>query len=184
MVRALIPALIRKQSSLWLEATAFLLGVAGMALLAQIQFRLPFTPVPVTGQTFGVALIGLTFGAKRATAVMAGYLAAGALGAPVFTLGQSGLVLGPTLGYLVGMLFAASVVGYLADRGFARGFGRALFAAYVGSFIIFTCGLLGLALFVDSENLFVYGLLPFLPGDLLKNIAAAAIASRARKFTE
>lgn len=184
MQQAVLPSLLEKRSSLAMEILAFLGGVMGMALLAQVEIRLPWTPVPITGQTFGVALVALTFGRKRAAAVLTGYLAIGGLGAPVFTLGQSGLVVGPTLGYLFGMLVAANVVGFLADRGYTRSFGKALFAAYVGSFFIFGFGLLGLALFVGNENLLMAGLLPFLPGDLIKNTMAAWIATRAQKLVE
>lgn len=163
------------------EAVALFVGVVLMSLLAQVSIPLPWTPVPITGQTLGVALVALSWGRKRAVAVMISYLAVGAVGLPVFALGKSGLSVGPTMGYLVGMIFASFIVGFLADKGFTKSFWRSLLGAYVGSVFIFGFGLLGLSFFVPSEHLLVAGLLPFLPGDLIKNLIAAAASSSVRK---
>lgn len=180
MQTALVPALIQKRAQTadkWLfEVIAFMTGVLLMACLAQVHVRLPWTPVPITGQTFGVALIALTWGSKRGLAVVGSYVALGAMGAPIFAFAQ-GILSGPTVGYLIGMVMASAVVGFLADRGFARTFWRALFAAYVGSFFVFACGLYVLSHFIPSEQLLVAGVIPFLAGDFIKNMFAAGIAS-------
>src|SRR5690242_2967503 len=109
--QAIVPVLIDRTKTRWLsEALAVFGGVALLSALAQVVIHLPWTPVPITGQTFGIALLALSWGRKRAVAAMVSYLAIGALGVPVFALGQTGLSFGPTMGYLVGMLFATFAV--------------------------------------------------------------------------
>ncbi len=156
-------------------------GVALIALLAQFRIVLPWTPVPVTGQTFGVAFVALLWGRHRALATLVSYLALGAVGAPIFTAAKSGLLFGPTLGYLVGMVFSSWIVGSLADRGWAKSFWQAWAAATIGSFFVFACGLSVLRFFVPTDMLLVQGVLPFLPGDLIKNCLAAFIVSHLAK---
>ena len=172
--------------SVWAEAQPFrqaisvLVGVMLLALLAQVSLRLPFTPVPITGQTFGVYLIALIYGRKLGSITVASYLFVGALGAPIFASAQSGLSFGPTLGYLVGMMLASLVVGELSDGGFARGLKGAWGVAIVGSVCVFSCGLIGLSFFVPKAALLASGLFPFIPGDLIKTALAASIASSFR----
>lgn len=179
-VLAWVPSLIFRshRPSLTSEAAAFLLGVGLLTAAAQIALPLPWTPVPLTGQTFGVLLLALLWGRNRALAAVGAYLALGAFGFPVFAKGGSGLLLGPTLGYLVGMVLAAGVVGTLADRGSTRSFLRALATACLGTVLIWGVGLSVLSAWVPSETLLSAGLWPFLPGDLLKAALAASIASR------
>lgn len=173
-----IPKLIgRAENRLLAEVAAHFCGVLLISLLAQIVIHLPWTPVPITGQTFGVALTALLWGRNRGAAVMTSYLFAGAMGLPVFAAGSS-VLLGASSGYLVGMFVASVIVGELADRGFTRSWGRAFLASYIGSFFIFLFGLIVLSNFVPHETLFISGLLPFLPGDFLKNLLASFIASR------
>lgn len=163
----------------WLQNVMICLGGAALlALLSQIAIPLPFTPVPITGQTFGVALIAMTFGRSRGIATLMTYLLAGAAGLPVFAQAQTGLVFGPTMGYLIGMLLAAVVMGALADRGWTSTFKKSIVTAFIGSTIVFTCGLTVLAFFVPGKMLLMAGLLPFLPGSFIKDISAAFIAHR------
>ncbi len=157
-------------------------GVALLAVLAQVSIVLPWTAVPITGQTFGVAFVSLIFGRKRALATTASYLMLGAMGLPIFAKLGSALVWGPTLGYLLGMICASYFVGTLADRGWTTSFLKAWTAATLGSVITFACGLAVLAFFVSSDELLWAGLIPFLPGDVLKNTAAAALAMSARRL--
>lgn len=182
---ALVPSLIRSRQSAqpvaWREGIALVAGVLLMSFLAQVAIPIPGTPVPVTGQTLGVALVGLSWGAQRGFAVMALYLLIGAVGFPVFADGRSGLVFGPTVGYLFGMVAAASVEGYLADRGWTRRFLGSLAACYLGSAIIFSCGLIGLSYFVPADRLLAAGFFPFLIGDTLKNLTAAGLRTAAGK---
>lgn len=161
------------------EVAAFAGGVLSLALLAQIQFPLPWTPVPITGQTFGVALISLLFGRHRAFSIVASYLILGGIGLPFFaTAANFGLNLSPTLGYLIGMGFSSLIVGELSDRGWSQNFYSAFFAAQIGSLAVFTCGLTVLSMFVPGAALLTAGLWPFIPGDIIKNLIAARLATR------
>jgi hypothetical protein len=99
----------------------------------------------------------------------------------IFAAGKSGLSLGPTLGYLIGMLAASFVVGGMADKGFSRSFWRAWLAATTGSIFIFSFGLIGLSFFIPKAAILSAGLWPFLPGDILKNILAATLVWRVHK---
>lgn len=180
--QAFIPSLLASKNNTWLKNVLICLGGAVLlSLLAQIAIPLPFTPVPITGQTFGVALMALTFGQNRGIATLGIYLLAGAAGLPVFADAHSGLTFGPTIGYLVGMLLASIVMGSLADHGWTSSFNKSLVAAFIGSAIVFTCGLTVLAFFVPAKMLLMAGLLPFLPGSLIKDTFAAFIAHRLSK---
>ena len=163
-----------------LEKTSLIkcvLGVMALSALAQIKFYLPLSPVPVTGQTFGIALLALSFGRKLAFTTTLSYLFLGAIGLPIFAGLQAG-IMGPSMGYLVGMLVASVVVGELSDRGAKKSFAKALMATYAGSFCVFTFGLIGLSFYVPSSELLLLGLFPFLAGDLVKNLTAASIATK------
>lgn len=145
------------------------------AAAAQIEFRLPWSPVPITGQTFAVLLTGAVLGARRAFLAQLLYLTEGALGLPVFAGGAAGFVkfAGPTGGYLLAFPFAAFVTGALAERGWDRHFGTMLAAMLLGSVVIFASGLAGLSRYVPGDQLLAAGLWPFLPGDLVKSSLAA-----------
>ena len=176
---ALVPQLVYKADNKVLaNIFSVIAGVVLVSVLAQVAVPLPWTPVPITGQTFAVAFVALLWGAKRAGAIMSLYILLGSLGAPVFAKAGSGLILGPTLGYIAGMWLAALVVGTLADRGFTNTFGKALVAAYMGSALIFSCGVIGLSFFMPSDTLLMAGVIPFLLGDLIKNVLAASLATR------
>ena len=162
------------------EALAVVSGFLLLTMLAQIAMPLPFTPVPITGQTFGVAVIALLWGRKLGGLSVFCYVSGGFLGLPIFAGGVAGVFLGPTTGYFLGMVFASLVMGMLADRGWARTLPRAYLACAVGSIITFACGVSGLAFYLPGEMLFASGVLPFLPGDLLKSVAAALVAARTR----
>lgn len=148
-----------------------------MGLLAQISIPLPFTPVPVTGQTFGVIVTGALLGSRRGAAAMAVYVAEGAAGLPVFALARGGweVLAGPTGGYLLAFPAAAFAVGLLAERGWDRRFATAIAALLLGELIIYAGGLCWLARFVGPARVIPLGLVPFLPGDALKVLAAAAL---------
>jgi biotin transport system substrate-specific component len=147
------------------------------ALAAQLEVRLPFTPVPLTGQTFAVLLTGALLGARRAFLAQLLYLAEGCSGLPVFSGGGTGAahLIGPTGGYLLSFPFAAATVGALASRGWDRRFVTMLAAMLLGSVVVFACGLAGLARFVPASSLLATGLLPFVPGDLVKSTLAAIV---------
>jgi biotin transport system substrate-specific component len=164
-----------------------LIGAAsfGLGLLAQVALPLPWTPVPITGQTLGVLLIGALLGCWRGSATILAYLAEGAAGLPVFAQGTSGVLrlLGPTGGYLVGFVLAAFVVGWLAERGWDRNPWTTAAAMAVGNACIYACGLPWLAHFVGWDSVLAAGLLPFLPGDGLKLVLATLLLPTLWRFT-
>ena len=157
----------------WLAREALLVGagVLLLALAAYLRIILPFTIVPITGQTFAVLLLGAAYGWRRGGVTVALYLAAGLAGLPVFA-DVAGLA---TLGYLAGFLLAAVVVGWLAGRGWDRHFVTALAAMLAGEVVIYACGLLWLARFVGWGQVIALGLAPFVIGDALKLAAAALL---------
>ncbi len=157
-------------------------GSLVIALCAQIIIPLPFTPVPITSQTFAVALIALCLGRRRAGLAVLLYLAEGALGLPVFAGAASGLTFGPTLGYLLGMLLAANWVGFCADKNWARGLTRTFLICFSGSVLIFTCGLAVLSFFIPAKALLVAGFIPFALGDFIKNFTASALYVAGRRL--
>jgi biotin transport system substrate-specific component len=164
------------KSGIGREVALILGGSLLIALSAQLQLRLPFSPVPITGQTFAVLLLGALYGSKRGPATVATYLALGVMGLPVFAGGASGVarLVGPTAGYLVGFLAAAFVVGSLSERGWDRKPWTVAASMVIGSAIIYATGILWLSKFVSWPAVLSTGVLPFLPGDALK-IALATL---------
>jgi len=161
----------------WLrDITLILAASLLLAALAQIEIPLPFTPVPITGQTFGVLLIGAALGSRRGAASILAYLAEGALGLPFFAGGAGGLSIltGATAGYLVGFVAAAYVVGRLAERGLERSFRTSLIPFLIGTAVIYAFGIAWLSTILGSLTEAIrFGLLPFLFGDAIKLIAAS-----------
>jgi biotin transport system substrate-specific component len=146
-----------------------------------VAVPLPFTPVPLTLQTLSVLLLAAAYGPRLATATFASYLALGMAGAPVFSLGRNGLAVlaTPSLGYLLGMLAATVVVGYLARRGWDRRPVTTVAAMVVGNLVIYAGGVAWwLVLGFGPGEAVDGGVLPFLPGDAVKiAVAAAALPS-------
>lgn len=155
---------------------------------AVVEVRIPGTPVPITLQTMIVSLAGALLGPWLGAASQALYLAVGAMGAPVFAGGGFGVVhlLGPTGGYLLAFPLAAAVTGWLAGPP-ARGAlpaARLAIAIALGTFVIFGGGAAQLALLTgDPAGAMRLGVLPFLPGDVLKVLGALLVALRYRART-
>ncbi len=154
------------------EALFVVGGVGFISLLAQISLPVPGSPVPVTGQTLAVLLIGTTYGARLGLLTFASYLLAGIAGAPIFAGSTHGVekVISATGGYLVGMLVASFVLGYLADRKADQKFRTSFPALLLGDLIIFTFGLgwLHASLDLSWSATFAAGLTPFILGEALK----------------
>ena len=167
------------RTAFWLrDMILIVLGALFVAALAQVKVPLPFTPVPLTGQTFAVLLIGATLGSARGAASMALYIVLGTLGMPVFAGGASGLtyLTGATLGYLVGFVIAAYVIGLLAERGLERSVRTSLLPFLLGTIIIYACGVAWLAIVLGSlGQAFMAGVVPFLIGDAIKLVVAAVV---------
>ncbi len=154
------------------------------AVGAYVTIPLPFSSVSITAQTFFVLLAGLLLGARWGATAMVIYLMIGAAGFPVFSGGAGGIgvMFGPTGGYLIGFVFAAFIVGYIAKRAVGKGskYRRELFimGMIVGSAVIYAVGVPWLALvtnFTLTEAV-VFGLLPFVLGDVIKAVAAVLVA--------
>lgn len=152
-------------------------GALVIAAAAQVRLVLPFTPVPVTGQTFAVLLLGALLGSKRGAASAMSYIMLGLMGLPVFSAAPPGpaALFSPTAGYLAGFVGAAWVTGSLSERGWDRRPMTAGLAMLIGSSVIFGCGLFWLGRYVGYGNVVQQGLLPFIPGDLLKIALATAL---------
>jgi biotin transporter BioY len=140
-------------------------------LMANIQIPLPFTPVPITGQTFAVLLCGALLGARLGTASMLLYITEGAVGLPVFAAAKGAT----TYGYLAGFVAAALIVGWFADLGWTKDLPRTIVAMIAGEIAIYFFGLLWLAHFVPPTKVLDFGLYPFLIGDAIKLAAAAVV---------
>jgi biotin transport system substrate-specific component len=150
-----------------------------IALSAQIAFNIPFSPVPITGQTFAVLLTGALLGSRRGGLAVLAYLLEGISGLPVFAQAQFGLVhlFGPTGGYLIGFVPAAFLTGLLVESGWGKTLFGVMTVMTVGTIIIFICGLSGLKLFFGNNNVLHVGLYPYLTGAVIK-IALAAFVYR------
>lgn len=156
------------------------LVVGGAALTAGLaQVAVPLWPVPITGQTLAVLLVGASLGAARGALSMVLYALVGALGAPVFSdaSGGSGVLLGATGGYIVGFVLAAALTGWLAQRRWERGLVRGMLAFVAGSAVVFLVGLpwLKVSLGLDWPATVDAGLLPFLVGGVVKAVIAALV---------
>ena len=159
-----------------------LIAVAGSVLLAiSAKIQLPFYPVPVTMQTLVVLVLGMTLGSRLAFATLALYLAEGMAGLPVFAgTPEKGIglayMMGPTGGYLIGYLLAATLTGWLAERGFDRTLPKAAFALVLGNLAIYVPGILWLGGVIGWDKpVLAYGLTPFLAGDALKLALGASL---------
>jgi len=165
------------RAGLLADALLICAGAGLIALSAQISIPLPFTPVPITGQTFSVLLVGASLGAFRGGASALLYVALGIVGLPVYADGAHGWaqVTGATGGYLIGFVLAACLTGFLAERGWDRRFSSAIGAMLTGSVVIYLCGLGWLAHSLDTglTETLELGLYPFIPGDVLKLYLAA-----------
>ncbi len=164
-----------RQAALVVGASLF------VALCARLTIPLPFTPVPLTVQNFGVLIVGLLLGSRRGFAALILYLAEGAMGMPVFSpLGQGGVaqLLGVTGGYLIAYPFVAALAGFIFERG-TRSFARAAVAGLLAEIVLFGGGVAWLYVATHSLAKAAYlGLYWFVAAEILKVMVAAAIAVR------
>jgi biotin transport system substrate-specific component len=161
-----------------LTDAALIVGGAGfVALAAQVSIHLGFTPVPITGQTFAVVLVGASLGTIRGAASLLLYLLVGFAGVPVYAQHKEGwhVLSGATGGYIVGFVAAALVIGWLAENGWDKRFQSSLSAMLIGNVVIYAFGLAWLHhyLHVNWATAFEDGLYPFVLGDLIKVFLAA-----------
>ena len=161
------------------DAVLVVAGALLIYLTARIAIPVPGSPVPITGQTFGVLLVGGALGFRRGLIAVALYVLLGVVGLPFFAEGKGGLsvIWGTTGGYLIGFILAGAVVGRLAELGWDRRIGGALGAMLVGSLIIYGIGLPWLKYVTGwtVEETIAKGLTPLILGDALKLALAAAL---------
>ena len=147
-------------------------GVLGLAALAQIALPVPGSPVPVTGQTLGVLILGTAYGSTLGVTTFALYILVGIAGAPVFANSAHGLdrIAGPTGGYLVGMLIATFILGQLARFRLDQKFLTALPSMLIGTVTTFAFGLVWLQQYTGKSWSWTFnaGLTPFIFGEMLK----------------
>jgi biotin transport system substrate-specific component len=163
-------------------------ATALIAICAHISVPLGFTPVPITMQPFAVLLLGLVLTPQTAFATMVLYLMEGALGLPVFTpQGPGGVaqLLGPTGGYLLSYLMVAPLASWLYRR-WGQSFLSALGSAGLASLVILSAGSVWLAVLTHAglSAILMQSVVPFLPGDVIKVVAAAACVTALRSFTK
>ncbi|HEV3471750.1 MAG TPA: biotin transporter BioY [Actinomycetota bacterium] len=176
-----------RAAALATDALLVLTGSLFVAGLAQLYVKLPFTPVPVTGQTLAVLLVGGALGALRGGSALLLYVAWIAIGLPFGAEGKGGDELlraaSATGGYLWGFIIAAALVGWLAERGWDRKLSSAIGAMLLGSVVIYLFGVPWLASALNIpvvaegdafNDALEFGMYPFVVGDLLKLLIAAA----------
>jgi biotin transport system substrate-specific component len=177
-----------QQSGVLTNASLVAGGTLFLAALAQISIPVPGSPVPVTGQTLGVLLIGTTYGSWLGLATFAMYLLAGIAGAPVFAGASYGIekITGATGGYLIGMMVATFLLGVLAKRQMDQRFLTALPTMLLGTLTIFAFGLFWLHLFTGNDWSWTInaGLTPFIFGEILKIVIAGTSLPIAWRFVK
>ena len=167
-------------------------GTLFITLCAHVSIPLSFTPVPLTLQPFAVLLLGFLLGPRTAFATLVAYLAEGAAGLPVFAPGPASLggiahLFGPTAGYLLSYPIVAMLISYLW-RSSRRSFGMALIAAAAGDAVLLVTGAVWLAVWTSRVShagmatILAQSILPFLPGEALKTVAAAGIAAATNRL--
>ena len=162
--------------------TGAVLAFAGSLLLTlSAKISVPFYPVPMTMQTLVVLGLGMALGSRLGVAAVMLYMFEGAMGFPVFSgTPEKGMgvayMMGPTGGYLLGFVVAAWVTGFLAERGWDRGFVSTASAMVIGNGVIYAFGLLWLGSILGWDKPIIeWGMTPFLLGDLTKVLLAAII---------
>ena len=191
------PAADQSGAGIWLRNVVLAL-VGSIFVAATAQVYIPLEYVPITGQTFGVLVIGLVYGMRLGAATLALYMLEGAIGLPVFGNFMSGMAVlkGTTGGYIVGFIFAAGLVGWLAEKGWSRNVLTTVAAMVIGNVVIYAFGLAWLTYFFSTvaagavaaanstpfEFALLKGFVSYWPGDIVKIIAAALVLPTAWKI--
>ena len=175
----LIDALPIGDNALLKNITLVISGILILWMTSQIRINLFFTPVPVTGQTFGVLLLASSYGSKLGILTIFSYLLVGIVGLPVFSGGGSGweYFSGATAGYLIGFAIAAYFVGFLAEKGWDRKPLLVISSMILGNAVIYFFGVLWLSfsLSIGISKAISLGLTPFIIGDIFKILIAATL---------
>ncbi len=168
-----------EQSTFFIKA---ILGSIMIAIFAQIS--VPMYPVPITGQTLAVTVVGLALGRKAGIAAVLLYLFQGAIGLPVFATGSAGLAafFGPTGGYLYGFIASVAILGYFSDKGILKSYVMSTLVALIATAAVFVFGLIHLSFFVPKGTVLQFGLYPFIIGGIIKAVLAAALVVPTHNF--
>ena len=162
-----------------------LIGSLLIGILAQISIPIPFSPVPITGQTIGVVLVGALLGSKKGALSVLCYLMEGAVGIPVFAQMKAGahVLVGPTAGYLWGFVIAAFLIGYLAENGLTSKPLNSFLSCFAATTLILIIGTIYLAAFkLGFNDALFMGFYPFLVGDVVKSAVCAVLITSIRKI--
>ncbi len=164
-----------KRYAVFYDIALIICGSFVIAICAQLAVG---WPVPITGQTFAVLMLGALLGSRRGSLCVLTYILEGAVGLPVFAHGRAGfaVLISPTGGYLIGFVAAACIVGLLAERGWDRRFGTTILAMLLGNVVIYAFGLLWLSLLMGiNRDVLAVGLYSFILGDIIKTVLAAVL---------
>jgi biotin transport system substrate-specific component len=165
-----------KISAGFYDAMVIICGSLILGLSSQVKVYLPISPVPITGQTFAVLMLAALLGSRRGVLAIVAYLVEGILGLPVFAGGMGlATLVGPTGGYLVGFIAVAYVVGKLAEMGWDRRVSTTIAAMLAGEIVLYAFGVCWLAIMTNIRIALAVGLYPFIVGDVLKVVLAAAV---------
>jgi biotin transport system substrate-specific component len=182
------PATLVPRQGLLADSALVLGGTGLVAAAAQVSVSLPFTPVPITGQTFAVVLVGTALGTVRGFASLFLYLWLGVAGAPIYAHHDHGwsVVTSASGGYLVGFVLAAAFTGFMAERRADRRLSSSISSMLTANVLIYLVGLPWLAIVLDTnlEKTLEYGLYPFVPGDIFKLYLAAALLPGAWRIVD
>ena len=162
----------RLHSRVGIDILSVVMASILISLAGLIAIPLPFSPVPIALQPQLVLFFAAIMGSKRGALAVVGFLAQGAMGLPVFACGKSGALhlLGPTGGYLIGYVVAAFLVGWIFEREREKRVVRDFLTLCLGMAVIYTLGVMQLSHFISFKQAVLCGVLPFIPGALLKNL--------------
>lgn len=168
-----------KQWFLLHEQAAFFIKVVFGSLMIALfaQITVPMYPVPITGQTLAITVVGLGLGRKAGISAVLLYLFQGAIGLPVFAGGSAGLAtfFGPTGGYLYGFIASVAILGYFSDKGILKNYLMSTVVALVATVVTLIFGLIHLSFFVPEGTVLQFGLYPFILGGIIKAVLATAL---------
>ncbi len=173
-----------KSKALTVNIVIAISGSILLTLLARLSIPVPFSPVPITGQTFGILFLGALLGSRLGVLSVIAYIAEGLVGLPVFAGGTMGFLylFGPTGGYLIGFIPAVYLVGYFSEKVWTNKFTTTFITMIIGTTIIFIFGISWLAVTAGLKTALAIGLYPYLPGAVVKIILASVIVYSINRF--
>jgi biotin transport system substrate-specific component len=175
-----------KSKPLTASIAIVLSGSIFLALLARLSIPVPFSPVPITGQTFGILFLGTVLGSRLGVLSVIAYISEGLVGLPIFAGGAAGFLylLGPTGGYLIGFIPAVYLVGYLAEKGWTNKFTTTFITMIIGTVNIFVFGIIWLAVTAGFETALKIGLYPYISGAAVKIIFVTVVVYSLNRFNK